>query len=245
MAKKTKKNKILLGPIFTILILTALVMVISILFDLLGIEGQTTAIVNGTLETSLTTVRNIVSMDGLKYLLTSAVDNLALFRPLLLLIVALIGIGIGEKSGLFKAMFKPFHKLKSFILTLIVLFLGIISSFLGEYCFVLIIPFCGAFYRAIGKNPIQGILTAFIGMTIGYGTGIFYNADMMTLGRLTEEAASLEVDKNYVYHSLSNLWIMITSTVLLTAIGTFVIEHFLAPKLHRNVIPEETDLIVI
>ena len=52
--KKNKQKR--LNPIFTIVILTLIVMLMSLLFSLLGIEGHKTAIVNNSIESSITTV---------------------------------------------------------------------------------------------------------------------------------------------------------------------------------------------
>ena len=65
----------------------------------------------------------------------------------------------------------------------------------------------------------------FIGITIGYGTGIIYNYQMYELGNITElSAQSITTDYNYAL--LSNLFILIVSTVVLTIVGTIVLERF-------------------
>ena len=135
---------------------------------------------------------------------------------LILLIISLIGIGIGEKSGLFKALFTRFKKVKLGVLTVFVLFLSISSTFIGEYSFALILPFVGVFYKYVGKNPVLGLLTAFVGLTVGYASGLMINYDVISLGALTQAAARVEVDQSYVVHSFSTLYIMITSTFILT-----------------------------
>lgn len=240
--RKKKKEKLSLGPVFTIMILTLIIIVISFLFSILQIQGNQAEIVNGVLETSVISVKNILSGDGLKYLLSNTITNLSLFEPLFLLIVSLIGIGIGEKSGLFKAIFTPFRKLKLGVLTVITLFISIISSIIGEYSFALVLPFIGVLYKYIGKNPVYGLLISFIGMTVGYASGIIFNYDTYSLGLLTSAAARVEVDSSYVFNCFSSIYITVVSAFVLTIVGSIIVLKFLEPKVPKVKPEKEEDL---
>lgn len=237
--KKKKRKAKLFGPIVTILILTFLIMIVSSVLSLVGFEADKTVISNGQLETNLVTVNNIFSLDGLKYLASGIITNFMLFEPLVLLIISLIAVGIGEASGLFKAAFQPFKKINPTILTFLVFFLGVISSVIGEYSYIILLPFIGVFYKTIGKNPILGILTIFLGITLGYGTGIIFSYDDYLLGTLTQEAARLDVDNDYVYGLFSNLYIMIASSLMISVAGTIAIQKFIAPKLKKPEVTED------
>ena len=87
MKKKRKKQKSL-NPIFTIVILTFIIMIVSLLFSVLGIEGSRSSIVNGSLESSLTTVKNIFSSDGIHFLFGNIVESFTTFEPLAYLILS-------------------------------------------------------------------------------------------------------------------------------------------------------------
>ena len=241
--KKNKKKNILLGPVITIIILIGIIILTSSICSLLGLEGQKSEIVNGTIETHVTTVNNVLTVEGIKYILTSAITNLQLFEPLLLIISSLIAIGIGEASGLFKAIFTPLKKIKPSIITFLVLFVGIISTFIGEYSYALLLPLVGVMYRYIGRKPLLGILTVFLGITVGYGTGIFSNYDDLLLGNVTQISATLDVDKDYVFNLSYSLYIMLASTFILSFVGTTIIEKFLSKKVPKSNI-EEDDLII-
>lgn len=243
MKKKKNKKKIMLGPVITIVILTFFLMALSFFFSLLGIQGHKTAIVNGTLESSLVTVRNIFTIEGMKYIFGNVVINFRAFEPLVLIIMSFIAVSIGEASGLFKAIFSPFRKLNAKTTTFLVFLLGIVSSIVGEYSYIILIPLVSAMYKYLGKNQVLGVLTIFLGITLGYGTGIFYNFDDYQLGMLTELAATVDVDKNYQFHLLSNIYIMIASTIILAFVGSLLIHKFLEPKFKRPM-KEEDDLVI-
>lgn len=229
-----KKQKKLLGPVITIIILTMIIMVISTICSILGVQGEITKVNNGSLETSVVTVKSIFSEEGLKYFLASPVETFKNFEPLVLLIISLMAVSIGKASGLFKAIFTPFKRLKPSIVTFITLFFGIISSFLDEYGLILVLPMAAVIYQYLGRNSMLGILTAFIGVTMGYGAGLVFNYDDYQLGLLTKSAA-VTVDSNYIFNAWSNWFGMLVSTLLLSVIGTIIIEKVLKPKVKESI----------
>lgn len=242
MAKK-KKNKIY-GPVLVILIMIAFLSTLSFIFSALNIEAYKTVIANNTLESQLITVNNIISIDGFKYLIGNIINNFKNFEPLVLFIVFLLGLGICERSGLIKAIVTPMKKIKLNFLTFLTLFFGVIFSFFGEISYIILIPLVGVIYKYLEKNPMLGILTAFIGITIGYGTGLIFNYNDHLIGNLTQASATLTVDKNYKFSLLSNLYIMWFSTILISILGTIIIEKFLIPKYVKKYSIEEEELVV-
>lgn len=237
------KKKILLGPVIVIVAITIIVMITSAIFSALGVQGEVTKVSNETLETSVVTVNSVFSEEGLKYFFSSPIKTFRTFEPLILLIVSLMGVSIGKASGLFKALFTPLRKLKPSIVTFLTLFIGIISSFFGDYGFILVIPFAAVIYQYLGRNSMLGILTAFIGVTMGYGAGLVFNYDDYQLGLLTKEAATIDVDKDYVFNAWSNSYIMIAATFILSIVGTIIVETMLKSKVKESI--KETDELTI
>ena len=225
-----KKKKIFLGPVIMIIILIAIIMVLSAIFSFAEIGSQETHINNGTLETSLVTVNNILSSSGIKFLLSNAINNFQKLSPVILLIIILLGIGICEKSGLFKILFSRLKRVSTKTLIFSTILIGIISSILGENSFILLIPIVGIAYKYANRNAMLGILIMFISITLGYAFGLIFNYDDYLLGTLTQASASLEVDKNYKYQLLSNLYLLLGGTVIFSIISSIVINAFLVPK---------------
>lgn len=244
MNRKKNKRKILFGPVITILILTFLIMFASLILSRMQFEGEITSVNNGALTSSLTLINNIFTLEGLKFLFSNIVTNFQNFEPLVILIISLIGISIGESSGLFDIVFASLKKINTRGMIILTLLLGIISSIIGDYNYMVLIPLIGVIYKITDKDAFLGIITLFIGMTIGYGTGIIFNNLDYVLGGLTEIAATLEVDKTYKYSLLSNIYIMGVSTILLVVIGTIVIEKFIVPKLPKKKTFEKEERIV-
>ena len=63
---KKKKEKVF-GPVSVIILLTLVICVLSFFVSVFGLESHKTLIANGTLESSLINVKNMLSMDGLKF----------------------------------------------------------------------------------------------------------------------------------------------------------------------------------
>lgn len=242
MTKKKKDKKY--GPVSVLLILIGIVALLSFILSSLGIEGYKTVVANGTLETSLVTIKNVLSLKGINFIIGKAVTNFSALKPLVLIIISLLGISICEKSGLLSAIFSPLKRVKLNIIIFITLLLGIISTIIGDYSYIFLIPLIGVMFKYLGKNPVLGIITVFIGITIGYGTGVFFNYNDYLLGIMSESAAKVSVDSNFTYSLFSDLYIMIASTLVLSIFGTILINKFLVHKLPKRYSYEEEELIV-
>lgn len=239
---RKKKNKTL-GPVTTIILITIIVMIITSILSLIGFEGQQTIITNGILETYLITIKNIFSIEGIKSFFGNSIINLQTFKPLFYLIMSLISLGIAERSGLIKAIAEKIKKLKFKYLTILVMTISIISIFFGDYSFAFLMPFVALIYKHIGKNPILGIITVFLALTLGYGLGIFYDYQDYSLGIMTELSAQVDVDKTYSFNLLSNLYIMIFSSAVLVIVCSNLIETKIAPKFNNPEVKEDEIII--
>lgn len=239
---KKKKKKQIKGPVSTILFLTFLISILSFFLSIIGFQGNKTYIGNDSLESSLIVVKNVISLDGLKFIIGNIVTNFINFKPLSIMIISLIGISIVEKSGLLNAIFYKLKNLKFEIIIFFTLFLGIISSVIGEYSYMFLIPFVALMYKYLNRSPVLGIFTVFIGITIGFGTGLIFNYTDYELGILTQSAANLDVDPNYKFDLFSYIYIMIFLTFLLSFISTIVINRFLVIKFPKKQVDEEENL---
>ena len=225
-----KRKKRTIGPVVEILFMTVFVSIICFFLNLLGVSGYKTE--GGSFVTTLLVVKNIFSISGIKYILNNSLVKFQTLEPLVLVILSLISVSILESSGLLKQIFTPLKKFKPFYITMIVMFIGIISTIIGDYSYALLLPLAGILYQYTGRNSGLGILTMFIAITIGYGTGIIYNYQMYQLGDITE-LATQSIIQNYNYELLSNIFVLLVSTLILTVVGAIALEKF-SKKYTRN-----------
>ena len=217
------KKKRFIGPVVEIIFLGVIVSLICLVLNLIKTRGYITEA--QTFETSLVIIKNIFSKAGIKYIISNTVSNFRALEPLVFVILSLIAVSIMDASGLLKQLFKPLKKVKPVFVTFLVIFVGIISTILGDSCYTLLIPLAGILYKYLNRSPALGILTMFIGITIGYGTGIMYSYQMYQLGDITELSAQ-SITSGYNFELLSNIFILIVSSIILTIVGTIVLEKF-------------------
>ena len=174
MAKKSIKERLSVGPVITIIVLILITMIASTVLSMMEVGVSKSVINNNTLESSpIITVNNALSFNGIISIIKNSITNLELLRPLFLLIMSLMAIGIGEASGLFQVMFKNVKKINIDFLIFLTLLVGVVSSIIGEYSYIILIPLVAVIYEQAGKKPLLGIYTIFLGITLGYGAGLF------------------------------------------------------------------------
>ena len=245
MPRKNKKKKNY-GAVLVIAVIILIIGLLSLFLNLIGFDSSQTIISNKNVETTLVIVKNLLSIDGLKFIFGKTVDNFRNFEPLVLLIISVIGVGICEKSGFLSTIFQPLRRVKLNIIIFLTIFVGVIGTVVGDNSYIFLIPLVGSMYKYIGKNPILGIFSVFLGITVGYGTGLVVNYTDYNLSEMTQLAARVSVDSSFDYNLFSNIYIMIVSTFVITFILTILIEKFLVTKINkRYVIDEEEQELVI
>lgn len=228
--EKIKRNIKKQGPIPTIIFLCIVVALVSFVLNIFRVSGNITEA--GSLETSVVTVNNIISKEGIKYLLNNSISNFTVLDSIIYIIMSLIAVSILESSGFLKHIISPLKKLKSKYITLIFIFIGMISSIFGDFSYALLLPLAGVAYKLLGRNPSLGIITMFLGITIGYGVGLTPNYQDYLLGVITTKSAT-SIDTSYHYNLFSNLYISLASIVILTVSSTILVEKSLSKKFLR------------
>ncbi len=241
MKKMNKKDKNLRGPVSTLIGFIILLCILSFILNRIGFQGYQTIISNGVLADTVVKVKNIVSVSGIRFIAGNIVTNLKNFEPLALLIISLIGIGIVEKSGFFNILFKPLKRVKFGIIIYLTILLSLLSTIFGEYSYVFLIPFVGVLYKYLDRNPLLGIIIAYLSLTLGFATGIVLNYNDYDLGLLTQTAARVDVDPDFVYTLTSTLYIKLVSFVGLSFLLYATIIRFLLPKFPLKAKVEELE----
>jgi len=177
------------------------------------------------------TVRSLMNGEGVRWMSQSLVSNFVEFVPLGTVLVSLLGVGVAERSGLLTAAVRllvlgaPRN-----LVTVVVVFAGIISNTASEMGYVVLIPLAMAIYHSLGRHPLAGMAAAFAGVSGGYSANLFIGTVDPLLAGITEEAARL-IDPGYEVHPAVNWYFMIASTFLITAAGWFVTAKIVEPRL--------------
>lgn len=241
MRKMSKKEKNLKGPVSTLIMFIITICIASFVLNKINFQGYQTIISNGMLADSLVSVKNILSGEGIRFIAGNVITNFKNFEPLVLLIISLIGIGIVEKSGFLNVLFKPLKRVKFGIIIYFTIFLSLFSTVIGEYSYVFLIPFVGVMYKYLDRNPLLGIMISYLSVTLGYGTGLLLNYNDYQLGLLTQKAANVDVDPNFIYALPSTMYIKLISFIGISLLLYTAITKFLLPKFPLKAKVEEEE----
>lgn len=174
---------------------------------------------------------NLLSVHGLEFILLKTVSNFTGFAPLGIVLVAMLGLGIAEESGLIGSCVRLFVlNVPKALLTMSIVFCGIMSNLASDVGYVILIPLAGAIFLAAGRHPIAGMAAAFAGVSGGYSANLLVGPTDAILATFSQEAARI-LQPEALVSPLANYYFMCVSTVLLTLIGTWVTHKWVEPEL--------------
>lgn len=240
MEKESKK--IYIGPSLILIAIIFIVSILSFVFSKLGIDGQKTVISSGNLETVLISINNIFSIDGIKFILGSIMSNNMTYSLIINTIVIIFGFSICDEAGLFKHIFSPLKKRKSRIITLILVILCLLAVFFGSYAYLLMLPFSALMYKYTNNNPILGLITAFISITIFQTITCIYDYNTYILGNLTQLSANINVDKNFKFLFTSSLYMKVAVSISFIFFITYVIQTFYKDKFKKVIYEDNKNI---
>ena len=238
---KLKLKKFYFHPITVFIFLTFIVVLLSKVLSLLQMQAtyNTVNINTKELEPTLIAVENLLSFDGIKFMISNATKNFLSFAPLGTLLISLLGLTVAESTGFIETLTRRhISKIPKYTLTFLILFVSIISSLINEVGYAVLIPLVALVYFINNRNPILGIVTAFCGVSFGYGVSIFVGSMEVSLINYTKYAAML-VDENIHIALTSNLIFIIAASIILAIVGTLIIEKIIAPKIGKYKKEEE------
>jgi len=174
---------------------------------------------------------NLLSPAGIREVLTRMVTNFTGFAPLGTVLVAMIGIGLAERSGLFSALLRGVVlAMPRRLITPTIILAGILSNVAADAGFVILPPLAAMIYASLGRHPIAGIAAAFAGVGGGFSANLVIGTIDPLLAGISQEAARL-VDADYEVYATASYYFMFVSTFMLTAVGTFISVRIVEPRL--------------
>lgn len=165
------------------------------------------------------TVKSLLSSDGMQWVWRNLVGNFTGFAPLGVVLVAMIGIGVAERSGLIGALLKSVVLLTpQVLLTPAVIFVGVMSSMALDAGYVVLPPLAAAVFARAGRSPLVGLAAVFAGVAAGFSANLLITGLDPLLQSFTQEAAQI-LDPGYQVDIRCNYYFMIASTLMITLVG--------------------------
>ncbi|MGO4737935.1 AbgT family transporter [Bosea sp. 2KB_26] len=220
-------------PVVIFLILIAIVMVLSAVLSLFGAAVTFERINPDThkVEMASTAIRSLLNVEGIRFIYSSLIPNFMSFTAVGLMIVAMIGAGVAEESGLVTALIRKLVIVSpGWALTYILAFVGILASIAADAGYLVLIPLAGIAYLAVGRHPLAGLALGFAAVAGAFTVNMLIKPLDAVLVEFTNDAAHL-VDPNRSIGLASNVWFSIASVLFLTVVIAFITDKMIAPRL--------------
>ncbi len=158
-------------PVMIFVYLIGIVVVLSAVLALFGVQVSYQAYNPATheIEPATTAARSLLTIDGIRFMFAGVVRNFMGFNAVGVIIVAMVGVGVAEESGLVKALIRKLvmvapPKALTFILVLV----GILSSIAADAGYLVLIPLAAAAFLSVGRHPLAGLAAAFAAVAAAF-----------------------------------------------------------------------------
>jgi aminobenzoyl-glutamate transport protein len=184
-------------------------------------------------ETETFTVQGLLTGDGIRFMFTSFVPNFLGFTAMGVILVAMIGVGVAELSGLVGGLIRKLVAVSTAAsLTFIIVFVGIVSSIAADAGYLVLIPLAATAFLSVGRHPLAGIAAGFGAVSAAFGVNILIVPADAVITDITNEAAAL-VDPSTRIDLVSNLYFGAACTIFLTVVIALVTTRIVEPRLGR------------
>jgi aminobenzoyl-glutamate transport protein len=220
-------------PAIIFFILIGIVIVLSVIFGLLGTtvtyDGYDESL--GDIVQQTTSVRSLLSADGIRFMVTSPVANFLGFTGVGVILVAMIGVGLAEESGLIATLVRRLvAAAPRSIFTFMIVMVGVLSSIAADAGYLVLVPLAAAAFHSMGRHPLAGLAAGFSGVAAVFLVNVFITPTDALLVEVSNDAIRA-VNPDAQISVVGNLFFMIVSSILMGIICTVLTERFVEPRL--------------
>lgn len=217
-------------PATMYLLLTLLVVMLSWILELYGVETEIPA------TGEIVKVQSILSPEGIRWFVRHTVDNFISFAPLGTVVVLMFGLGLAVHSGLIEACicYAGLQRKHGSYILIAVILLGLMSNAIGDAGYVVLLPLSAVLFGYVGLNPMFGVIVAHVATTCGYSANIIVSTMDTVLSRTTGEAMAALSVKAPSVGPLSNYSFMAVSMFMIAAVIYAISKTHLSHQLDVN-----------
>lgn len=177
------------------------------------------------------TIHNLLTRQEIRGIFTSAVKNFTHHAALGSIVVAMLGVGLAEGTGLLNASIKKLVlSTPKCLVSSVVVFTGVMSNIASDAGYVVLIPLGAVIFLFFKRHPLAGIAAAFAGVSGGFSANLLIGTTDPLLGGISTSAAQI-VLPGYSVTPTANFFFMFVSTFLITIIGAIITDKIVEPRL--------------
>ncbi|MBE0571365.1 MAG: AbgT family transporter [Ignavibacteriaceae bacterium] len=186
-------------------------------------------------------VNNLLEGKSLAKFLSQMVSIFVNFVPLGVVLVAILGVGVAENSGFVSTGLKLLLRITpKKLLTPMLIVLSIASHSAIDAGYIVMVPLGAVIFYAAGRHPLAGMATAIAGVAGGFSANFVPSALDAMLQGFTQTAANI-IDPAKTVNILSNYYFTAASTILIVAIGWFLTDKVVEPRLSKIKLNDEIE----
>ncbi len=222
-------------PAIIFVSLAAIVVVLSHVLHVAGVAVTQQVIdpASDEILTSTVVARSLLDTEGLRFIYTSVIPSFMSFTAVGMIIVAMIGVGVAEASGLIRALIRKLVAVSpSWAVCYILVFAGILSSIASDAGYLVLVPLAGSAFLSVGRHPIAGLAAGFAAVAAAFTVNLLIKPLDAVLTGFTNDAIHL-VNPSVSIDLTANVWFSIASVIVLTVVITLVTQRVIEPRLGK------------
>ena len=236
------KKKRGLHPVWFFILLSVITVFLSFIFSLINLQGTEYQVnQSGTVTTTILTVKSLLTLGGLRFILGETINNFLKFMPLGTVIVGLIGMGSMIKTGLLKEIFARLSKrIPRVVMFFIFSLLCIVMGFSQDLAFVIMIPVAFALFTEYKRSQVIGMTMAFVSVAAGANINLFITSLDYSIVELARNSVKT-INMDYSYGYSGDLFLIVISSLLLALLIALITE-FISRKQPVRISDDEVEI---
>ena len=175
-------------------------------------------------------VVSLLTVDGIRFIFTSFVDNFAGFAVVAVVFVAMMGVGVAEHAGMMGALIRKLvavapRRLIAFIL----IFVGVLSSIASDAGYLILIPLSAAAFMTLGRHPLAGMAAAFAGVGAIFAVNLLITPIDSMITEISNEAIALAGAEPLTV--VANYFFSVVSSIVIAVVAWWVTVKLVEPRL--------------
>lgn len=175
-------------------------------------------------------VQNLLSAEGVRMALDDGLENFMLFGPFGTVLVIMMGVSVATQTGYLQNLLVGIvQRVPKKMVTFAVSFSAMVAHVASDAAYVVMAPIGATAFYLIGRNPVTGMVLAFVSAGAAYNAAPFITpSDAMFAGVTTDAAQTVQA--GYTVTPVSTIFFTAASSVVMALVFTILCETVLEKR---------------
>ncbi|MFP5417347.1 MAG: AbgT family transporter [Actinomycetes bacterium] len=177
-------------------------------------------------------IRSLLSVEGIRFIFSSFVNNFAGFGVVAVTFIAMMGAGVAEESGLLGSLIRKLVGASpKWALSFILILVGVLSSVASDAGYLILIPLAAAAFASVGRHPLAGLASGFAGVAAIFMVNVVLTPTDAMITEIANEAIALAGGEPITI--VANYYFMVAMSFVLALIAALVTDRIVEPRLGK------------